>query len=501
MFAFSIFNQFHVGESHATPGIAEPRAPSFFDTLVEDNLRPRYVQNISSMGYYDRLEELAGFFRGQCWMHMHKELRGLGITFHELGHRGREAALDSLEAQRFLREEASTELGHRGRDGALASLEAQGFSREEASTELGHRGRDGTLASLEAQGYTGEGGTRTASTEFGHRGRDGTLASLEAQGYTGEGGTRSASTELGRRGGVTYSAIYRISGNCEYPGCTYAINSSGLCVHHCTKKPEKSDKCKVCGWGPREIPRKKKDGVFFGQFLPQVQIPADHPRGDEIRRAANFLRAQPAYKDRSDYIEHRIWILVGMDPSQVTHHAEAIAKCPTIRLGVSDECFTYCNPGASMNECPSFRATHACSDGFPPTGIDYGNGLRFCVTNARIICRSKNGHCHIWTVAEGKMMAGILIVYIRVLISWGITSVIFNLGGTRASVAFFVAFDVELGTLLPAQRAFVRVEKAGTHVSNFDWRRPTVWSMPEYQIETVSQSAKDTGRFLRRFFL
>jgi hypothetical protein len=99
------------------------------------------------------------------------------------------------------------------------------------------------------------------------------------------------------------------------------------------------------------------------------------------------------------------------------------------------------------------------------------------------------------------MMAGILIVYIRVIISWGITCVIFNLGGTRASVAFFDAFDVELGTLSRAQRAFVRVEKAGTHVSNFDWRRPTVWSTPEYQIQTVSQSAKDTGRFLRRFFL
>jgi hypothetical protein len=92
--------------------------------------------------------------------------------------------------------------------------------------------------------------------------------------------------------------------------------------------------------GPREIPRKKKDGVFYGQFLPQVPIPADHPRGDDIRRAAATWRASPAYKDRSDYIEHRIWILVGMDPSQVTHHAEAIAKCPTIRLAVSDECFT-----------------------------------------------------------------------------------------------------------------------------------------------------------------
>jgi hypothetical protein len=73
-----------------------------------------------------------------------------------------------------------------------------------------------------------------------------------------------------------------------------------------------------------------------------------------------------------------------------------------------------------------------------------------------------------------------------VIISWGITCVIFNLGGTRASVAFFDAFDVELGTLSPAQRKFMRVEKAGTHVSNFDWRRPNVWSTPEYQIQTVS---------------
>ena len=91
--------------------------------------------------------------------------------------------------------------------------------------------------------------------------------------------------------------------------------------------------------GPRDIPR-LVNGVFVGQFLPQVQIPADHPQGYEIRRAAATWRASPAYKDRSDYIEHRIWILIGMDPSQVTHHAEAIAKCPTIRLAVSDECFT-----------------------------------------------------------------------------------------------------------------------------------------------------------------
>ena len=94
------------------------------------------------------------------------------------------------------------------------------------------------------------------------------------------------------------------------------------------------------------------------------------------------------------------------------------------------------------------------------------------------------------------MMAGILIVYIRVIISWENTCVIFNLGGTRASLAFFDALDEELGTLSPAHRAFVRVEKAGTYVSNFDWRRTNVWSKSEDQIQSVSQSVKQTGLFL-----
>jgi hypothetical protein len=152
-------------------------------------------------------------------MHMHHVLRSQGITFHELGHQGREAA--------------------------LASLEAQGFSQEEASTELSHRGRDGALASLEAQGFTGEG---VASTELGHRGRDGALASLETQGFTGEG---AASTELACRGGEARwggearLAINR-SGNCIYSGCPFAISSGEFCVTHNPPKEEKSDKCRVC---------------------------------------------------------------------------------------------------------------------------------------------------------------------------------------------------------------------------------------------------------------
>jgi hypothetical protein len=139
-------------------------------------------------------------------MHMHDVLRGLGITFHELGHRGIEAV--------------------------IAILKDEGLTREEALREIGHRRRRGALASLEAQGFTGEGGARSASSELGHRGRGGALASLGAQGFTGEEGTRSASMEFGRRGGEARSEIYRISGNCTYPGCTYSINSGVFCEKH-----------------------------------------------------------------------------------------------------------------------------------------------------------------------------------------------------------------------------------------------------------------------------
>jgi len=137
-------------------GIAEPRAPSFFGTLVQDNLRARYVQDISSFEYSVRLEELGGFFRDQRWMHMHDVLRSQGM------------------------------LGCCGCEGALASLEAQGFM--------------------------------------------------------GEGGAASASTEFARRGGEAYSAIYRKSGDCAYPGCTFAIRSCEFCVKHNPPKPKKSDK-------------------------------------------------------------------------------------------------------------------------------------------------------------------------------------------------------------------------------------------------------------------
>jgi hypothetical protein len=210
-------------------GIVEPRGPSFFDTLVEDNLRARYVQDISTFEYSARVEELAGFFRDQRWMHMHQVLRSQGITFEELGHQGREAALASLERQ-----------GYTGEDGAAS-----------ASTAFGRRGGEASIEAIVAS-FVADGFTRIeALRAIGLRLRGGALASLEAQGFTGEGGTASASSELGRRGGVVKLSVEaRInmkSGTCKYPGCLYSISTGELCINHQPEKPEKTDKCRVCG--------------------------------------------------------------------------------------------------------------------------------------------------------------------------------------------------------------------------------------------------------------
>ena len=55
--------------------------------------------------------------------------------------------------------------------------------------------------------------------------------------------------------------------------------------------------------GPREIPR-FLNGVFVNEFRPQVLIPANHPRGEIIRRTADYFQAIPAYLSWSDFIEH-----------------------------------------------------------------------------------------------------------------------------------------------------------------------------------------------------
>ena len=147
------------------------------------------------------------------------------------------------------------------------------------------------------------------------------------------------------------------------------------------------------------IPR-VENGVLSGEFLPQTIIPANHPHREIIQCAANLMHQSKFYKTCRDYVEYRIYLLVTCDPTKSMHHVELIMKCPTIRLGISVECFMYRNDGVDMDECPSYRGTSAVLDALPFSGIDYGNGMTFSVTNARILCRSKDGHCEEWSEVE-----------------------------------------------------------------------------------------------------
>jgi len=64
--------------------------------------------------------------------------------------------------------------------------------------------------------------------------------------YGGGGGTAS---EFGRIGGKARSAIYKKAGTCKFlGGCKKAIRSGEFCGDHQPVKPEKSNKCRSCGW-------------------------------------------------------------------------------------------------------------------------------------------------------------------------------------------------------------------------------------------------------------
>ncbi len=125
-----------------------------------------------------------------------------------------------------------------------------------AASELGSRAIQGAVRSVANQmkEKTGEMPTlKAAASELGSRAIQGAVRSVANQmkEKTGEMPTlMAAASELGSRGREGKSALYRISGNCAYPGCNYAISSGELCENHQPPKPimEQSDKCRVCSW-------------------------------------------------------------------------------------------------------------------------------------------------------------------------------------------------------------------------------------------------------------
>jgi hypothetical protein len=184
-------------------------------------------------------------------------------------------------------------------------------------------------------------------------------------------------------------------------------------------------------------------------------------------------------------------------------------KCPTIRLGISTKCFTYQNDGVDVEDCPSHCASMEVSDALSSPGISYGSGMTFLVTNARILCRSKNGYCDEWTILEAEMISFFLMIYIMVLNHYQFPMMILNFGGTNAAKYFFSHFSNHVsllqcgelsGPLGPFDMSLLITERSGMHISNLDWRRTKIWNTPEKQVASVSETVFMSGLLLSKNF-
>jgi hypothetical protein len=227
---------------------------------------------------------------------------------------------------------------------------------------------------------------------------------------------------------------------------------------------------------PQIIPR-VVNGSLVGDFLTQTLIPPDDPQCVIIKWAAKLMHDLQGYSMRRDYVKHRIYLLVTWDPSSMMHHVEIVMKCPTIHLGISTKCFTHWDDGADVEECPSHCASMTVLEALPSSGVSYGNGMTFTVTNAWILCHSENSHCEEWTVIEGEMMSFFLMVYIMVLNHWQVPTMVMNFGGTKHfnnCVSLLQHGEIS-GPSGHFDVALLRTKEAGMHISNLDWRRPNVW--------------------------
>jgi hypothetical protein len=133
-------------------------------------------------------------------------------------------------------------------------------------------------------------------------------------------------------------------------------------------------------------------------------------------------------------------------PETVTHFIIANAKCTTICLGISLEGFTYRDPGANTDKCPSWQAGQAVSDALPNPGCSFlSGGMKIIWVNARVICKNDGkGHFDKWTEDEAILVAKLLVVFCMVCALWGIPVFLPNFGGTIAALKCFGTFSDEL---------------------------------------------------------
>jgi hypothetical protein len=227
-----------------------------------------------------------------------------------------------------------------------------------------------------------------------------------------------------------------------------------------------------------------------GRLL-QVQIPTSCYNHHLFSFAAGLMRNVTGYETDHRYatVEYLIWLMIQLNSSWVPYVMLLILKCTTIWLEISVGIWGTCNVGADPMQCPSYRAILAITKWFPQVGINYGKwGFPFWCFNARTLCKhDEKGHCHIWSIEEGRFLASVLCIFSWVCAKIGIPIIIPCFGGTQACVPFFHSFKEALmifdGTAYSTMMTrYVHCVSEGTHVSNMSLRRCITWKSIEEQV-------------------
>ena len=147
------------------------------------------------------------------------------------------------------------------------------------------------------------------------------------------------------------------------------------------------------------------------------------------------------YESRREFIEYLILLLCDINPYFVTHYIFGIAKCTTIRLGISLEGFTHKNDHADTSECPSWRTGHSISEALPETYCDLWNGgMNLSWVNARVICKNDGcGHCDVWTKVEAHLAAQPLVIICYVYAQLDIP-VFFQISAEQLQPKYFLTY-------------------------------------------------------------
>ena len=136
-------------------GITPPDSISFFETLVSDDKRARYVKDLGTSEGILKYKNHDHFYRRQIYNHIiNLIMKETGLSWEEaaseLCKRGYDGAVKSIMKETDLSwEEAVSEFGMRGYDSQLKNImKEMGLIQEEATSELGNLKHNAAVESI-----------------------------------------------------------------------------------------------------------------------------------------------------------------------------------------------------------------------------------------------------------------------------------------------------------------------------------------------------------------